>query len=94
MEGSIQSASGTTAWYASQTFWGAVAAIGAGAGAAYASFKTGNYETAGAALTAMFGGLIAVFGRVKATKPLGLSTTASVTEKVVAKVAADAVAKS
>lgn len=58
-------------WYASQTVWGGVAAIGAGLGAAYASYKAGDVGGASAGLMAAFGGLQAIIGRFKATAAIG-----------------------
>jgi hypothetical protein len=60
----------TKVWYASQTFWGGLAAIGAGLGGAYAAYKAGNMEAMVASLTAAGGGLMAVIGRFKATAVL------------------------
>lgn len=77
---------GTTAWYASQTFWGSVIAMVAGAGAAYDGLVKGDQTQTSAGLTAAFGGLFAVIGRFKATKPLGTTTTPSTSEKVAVKV--------
>lgn len=77
---------GSTAWYASQTFWGSIAAIFAGAGGAYAGFKNGDIQAVTTSLTAVFGGIVAVIGRFKAEKPLGSKSTPSVAEKVAAKV--------
>jgi hypothetical protein len=60
----------TKAFYASQTFWGAVAALGAGLGGAYAAWKVGNIDGAMTALVAAGGALVAIVGRFKAVKPL------------------------
>lgn len=58
----------TKPWFASQTFWGAVAAFGAGAGGAYAAWKAGNVDAAMTSLVAAGGAIIAIVGRFKAVK--------------------------
>jgi hypothetical protein len=60
----------TKPWFASQTFWGAVAAVGAGIGGAYAAYKAGNIEMAMTSLAGAGGGLMAIVGRFKAVKLL------------------------
>ena len=58
-------------WYASQTIWGGVAAIGGGLGVAYVSYKSGDVAGASAGLMAAFGGLQSIIGRMKATAVIG-----------------------
>ena len=58
-------------WFASQTVWGGVAAIGAGLGGAYVAYKAGDITTASAGLMAAFGGLQSIIGRFKATSTIG-----------------------
>jgi hypothetical protein len=60
----------TKPFFASQTFWGGIAAIGAGIGSAYMAYKVGNMEGVMAGMTAAGGGLAAVIGRFKATRAL------------------------
>jgi hypothetical protein len=63
-------------WYASQTIWGGVAAIGAGLGGAYASWKMGDMGGMSAGLMAAFGGVQAIIGRFKATATIGAAPAA------------------
>lgn len=58
-------------WYTSQAIWGGIAAVGAGLGAAYASYRAGDIAGASAGLMAAFGGAQAIIGRFKATSFIG-----------------------
>lgn len=53
-------------WYASQTVWSSLGAVGAGLGAAYHGYTTNDTVTMSAGLTAAFAGIGAVVGRFKA----------------------------
>ena len=58
-------------WFASQTVWGGIAAIGAGMSGAYVAYKSGDVGGASAGLMAAFGGLQAIIGRFRATTVIG-----------------------
>lgn len=68
----------TKPMWASQTVWGALAAIGAGLGTAIYSYRMGDPGTALTALVAAFGGLTAMVGRIKATSQIGKTVQAAV----------------
>ena len=58
-------------WYASQTVWGGISAIGGGLGTAWLGYTMRDPVTMGAGLTAAFGGLQSIIGRFKADTPIG-----------------------
>jgi hypothetical protein len=58
-------------WYASQTVWGGVAAIGGGLGTAWLGYSMRDPLSVSAGLTAAYGGLQSIIGRFKATTTIG-----------------------
>ena len=58
-------------FWASQTVWSALAVIGSSAAGAALAWKSGDMAAFGAALTALLGGINAVVGRVRASRPIG-----------------------
>ncbi len=65
-------------WYTSQAVWGGLAAIGAGLGGAYWGWVNKDPASMSAGLSAAFGGLMAVIGRLKATEMIGKVVAAAV----------------
>lgn len=66
---------GNQPWYASKTVWGGIVALLAGVAAAfgYVVDEAVQVDTATAitAFASAIGGLVAVYGRIKATKKIG-----------------------
>jgi hypothetical protein len=58
-------------WYASQTIWGGIAAMGGGLGLAYYGYQHSDPISVSGGLTAAFGGLQSVIGRFKSTTVIG-----------------------
>lgn len=57
-------------WFASESVWGSVGAIAGSLGTAYVAWKNGQMEVAMTAVGTAFSALIALIGRVRATKQL------------------------
>ena len=60
----------TKPFWASQTIWSAIAVIGSSATGAFLALKSSDMATFGTALTAFFGGVTAIVGRLRATTPI------------------------
>ena len=61
----------TKPFWASQTIWSAIAAVGSSLAGAVLSWRAGDVSALGASLAAIAGGLGAIIGRVRATTPIG-----------------------
>ena len=61
----------TKPWYVSQTIWGGVAAVLAGAGSLFYAAQAHDIPGVVAAMTAGWGGVTAIVGRLKATTVIG-----------------------
>ena len=61
----------TKPFWASQTIWSALAAVGSSLAGALLAWRSGDFSALGAALTAAAGGVGAIVGRVRATDPIG-----------------------
>jgi len=61
--------------FASKTFWGGLLAVGAGIGGFFGFVITEEDRTAvlelGVGIASFVGGIIAIYGRIKATKQIG-----------------------
>jgi hypothetical protein len=57
-------------FWASQTIWSAIAVVGSSATGAWLAWKSSDMAAFGAALTALGGGLNAIVGRLRATRPI------------------------
>ena len=57
-------------FWASQTIWSAIAVVGSSATGAWLAWKASDMAAFGAALTALVGGLNAIVGRLRATRPI------------------------
>lgn len=56
----------TKPFWASQTIWSAIAVIGASLAGTLLAWKAGDMNAFGTSLTAAFGGIYAIVGRVRA----------------------------
>jgi hypothetical protein len=63
-------AADTKPFWASQTIWSAIAVVGSSATGAWLAWRSSDMAAFGAALTALVGGLNAIIGRLRATKPI------------------------
>lgn len=61
----------TKPFWASQTIWSAIAAVGSSLAGAVLSWRTGDVSALGASLAAIAGGLGAIIGRLRATTQIG-----------------------
>lgn len=65
----------TIAWYQSKTVWGGVIAVGAGIAGAFGYTVSADDQSAiieiATAVAGALGGVIAIYGRVKATRQVG-----------------------